>query len=114
MRSSGLDAPGCYRTAMEPSFPRWPRSVPAPDAPRTLALYKYDACPFCRRVTSVIDRLGLDVDRRDVLLEPEHRAGLMQATGRTTVPCLFIDGTPLFESADIAAWLVAFAERSAA
>ena len=29
----------------------------------------------------------------------------MKQTGRNTVPCLYIDGKPMFESRDIAAWL---------
>lgn len=91
-----------------------PSHVPSPDQPRTLALYKYDACPFCRRVLGEIDRLGLEVELRDVLLQPEHRRALANATGRTTVPCLFIDDVPLFESADINVWLASYAEHGAA
>jgi glutaredoxin len=90
-----------------------PKGVPSPDAPRELALYKFDSCPYCRRVLSRLAKLDLDVEMRDIHASPEHRRALQQATGRTTVPCLFIDGQPLFESLDILAWLDAHAEHHA-
>ena len=87
-----------------------PDGVPAPDQVRSLALYKYDSCPYCARVMRVIERLGLDVEFRDVLRERQHRSDLQAHTGRTTVPCLVIDDAYLFESADIVAWLEAYAK----
>lgn len=87
-----------------------PPDAPPTDVPHTLALYKYDACPYCRRVLSAVQRLGLEVEMRDTMRSATHRADLRSTTGRTTVPCLFIDGTPLFESRDIIAWLEAYAE----
>ncbi len=83
--------------------------VPAPDQPRTLVLYKFDTCPYCVRVFRAIDALGVAVVREDVRTDPAARRALQQATGRTTVPCLFIDGEPLFESRDIVAWLEVYA-----
>ena len=35
----------------------------------------------------------------------DWRKDLKEKTGRTQVPCLFIDDVPMFESADIIAWL---------
>jgi glutathione S-transferase len=40
----------------------------------------------------------------------QHRSDLQAHTGRTTVPCLVIDDAHLFESADIVAWLEAYAK----
>ena len=88
-----------------------PRGVPSPDEPHDLALYKYDACPYCQVVLRALGNLEVEVELRDTMRDPEHRRGLMQATGRTQVPCLFIDDTPLFESTDIRAWLEAYAVR---
>lgn len=66
----------------------------ASDSPRQdqLALYHFERCPYCVIVRRVIDELGLDVELRDVLREPAHRAALMQARGRGTVPVLRITG----------------------
>ena len=90
-----------------------PAGVPAPDQDRDLVLYKFDACPFCYRVQSGIEQMGLDVAMRDTRAEPGVREELYEKTGRTQVPCLFIDGKPLFESADILRWLEAYAARAA-
>ncbi len=55
-----------------------------------LALYKYDGCPFCAMVGSSIDRLGVNVEMRDILENPQHRDDLIGARGRATVPVLQI------------------------
>lgn len=91
---------------------RVPDSVPSPDQQRRLVLYKYDSCPYCARVQRRIRDHGLDVEYRDVLTDPANRARLRELTGRTQVPCLFVDDEPLFESADIIAWLDAYAARA--
>ena len=76
-----------------------------------LVLYKFDSCPYCRRVQRVIVDLGLPVEQRDTRLDRAHREALYRQTGRTQVPCLFIDGQPMFESADIIAWLQDYSLR---
>lgn len=79
-----------------------------------LVLYKYDSCPFCLRVFAAIDRLGLNIEYRDVRKDPAWREDLRKRTGRTTVPCLLIDDVPMFESADIVRWMVGnFARKTA-
>ena len=70
-----------------------------------LALYKYDTCPYCRFVYRALDELSVNIEYRDIRQERSHLESLMGATGRRTVPCLFIDGEAMFESADIVAWL---------
>lgn len=92
-----------------------PADVPSPDEPHTLALYKYDSCPYCQRVLRALDRLGIEgVEMRDVMRDMAHRRALRDQTGRTTVPCLFVDGQPMFESSDIVAWLQAYKEGALA
>jgi glutaredoxin len=88
-----------------------PEGVPEPGGEYTLELYKYDSCPFCLRVMRVLDATGVEVEMRDTRGDPKAREHLLAETGRTTVPCLFIDGVPLFESADIADWLRVHAVR---
>lgn len=90
-----------------------PDHVPPPDQKRDLVLYKYDACGYCARVMRKIDQLGVQVAYRDTRKEPDAREELRQRTGRTQVPCLFIDGEPLFESSDIVAWLEEYAKATA-
>jgi glutaredoxin 3 len=80
---------------------------PVSSGAHELVLYKYDSCPYCRRVQRVISELGLtdQIEMRDTRREPRWRADLVEKIGRTQVPCLFIDGEPMFESADISDWL---------
>ena len=75
-----------------------------------LALYHYLACPFCAIVRRAIDRLGLDVEFRDIHERSPRLRELVDATGRRTVPCLRIE-TPdgdarwMHESRDIIDYL---------
>ncbi len=79
--------------------------VPAPDRARDLVLYKFDSCPYCRRVLRTLGDLHVDVELRDTRDDRHNGTLLYEQTGRTQVPCLFIDGVPLFESRDIVDWL---------
>jgi glutaredoxin len=84
--------------------------VPAPDQQRDLVLFKYNSCPFCRRAMSGAEQLGLDLTMRDTQRDRSAASEHYEKTGRSTVPCLYIDGEPLFESADIVEWLRAYKE----
>lgn len=71
-----------------------------------LELYKKDTCLYCRRVMSYIEQSGrTDVEYRDILESEESRRRLVKVGGKQQVPCLFIDGDPLYESMDIINWL---------
>jgi len=75
-----------------------------------LSLYQFDGCPYCARVRSALDRLGLDVELRDIDTEPARRQELVAATGTQMVPCLRIeqrggDARWMHESADIIRYL---------
>ena len=76
-----------------------------------LVLYKYDACPFCRYVKSALVDLELTIETRDTRLDPQARRELIEKGGKSQVPCLFIDGEPLYESRDIIAYLRQYALR---
>jgi glutaredoxin 3 len=70
-----------------------------------LVLYKTDACPYCIRVLRVINQLQVEILIRDTRRNRKWRDDLQRRTNRTQVPCLFIDGEPMFESNDIIAWI---------
>lgn len=82
--------------------------VPSPDQPRSLALYAYDTCPYCRRVYQALQGLGIEVPVRNTRADPLAAQELRALTGGSQVPCLVIDGQPLLESADIIAWLESY------
>ena len=76
-----------------------------------LALYHHELCGFCQRVRSVLARLGVEVELRDIRQHPEHREALVEGGGKQMVPCLRISkadegDTWLYESADIIDYLV--------
>lgn len=72
-----------------------------------LELYKRDTCPYCVRVMKAIDNMGIadKVEMKDIQTDPENLKQLIAVGGKQQVPCLFIDGKPLYESTDIIHWL---------
>ncbi|ARS51814.1 glutathione S-transferase N-terminal domain-containing protein [Kushneria konosiri] len=77
---------------------------------RSLALYEYESCPFCRRVLHEIERLSLNIELRNTREDSSARDELLEGGGRTMVPCLRITQETgathwMYESADIVAWL---------
>lgn len=119
-RASGVPSSPPYPSApVEQSTPATP--VPPPPAEQKnestnrnqdipeLILYGRSSCPYCLRVDRVIEELGVEdnITRRNTGFGTEWREDLRKRTGRTQVPCLFIDGEPMFESLDIIAWIKA-------
>ena len=72
----------------------------------TLELFMHGTCPYCRRVTDYIESTGrTDILYHDIHKNPEVAERLVKTGGKEQVPCLFIDGEPLYESLDIISWL---------
>lgn len=74
---------------------------------RSLDLYYYDECPYCQKVLRAIRKLGIEnkISLKNILLSNEAAQTLVRVGGKRQVPCLFIDGVPMYESDDIVAWL---------
>ena len=73
---------------------------------KKLSLYHFPSCLYCLRVRSVLKRLKLNIELRDIHRYPEYRDELVSYGGHSTVPCLRIqedDGSVrwLYESPDI-------------
>ena len=66
--------------------------------PDDLALYMFPACPYCRRVMSTLDALGVEVEYRNIRQDPEYREELIEARGQKTVPVLRIASSEAGES----------------
>ncbi len=71
----------------------------------THELYIMSTCPYCRKVLLFMEQNGIELPLRDITAEPEARAELERVGGKVQVPCLFIDGEPMYESADIIDYL---------
>ena len=73
-----------------------------------LILYELPGCPYCAKVTSKLDDLGLAYESREVPRSHSERTEVKEVSGQTGVPVLIdeeygIDGMP--ESDDIVAHL---------
>lgn len=68
-------------------------------------LYYFESCPYCQKVLMALDELKLSITLHDILSNEEAREKLLKDTGRSTVPCLYINDKPMHESDDIVQWL---------
>ncbi|CAO3414593.1 glutaredoxin 3 [Azospirillum doebereinerae] len=67
-----------------------------------IVIYTTPYCPYCARAKSLLDRKGVSYEEIDLTVHPGRRAEMVQrAEGRTTVPQIFVDGTPYGGSDDI-------------
>lgn len=69
-----------------------------------LSLYIKETCPFCKKVMVYLNKFNLDIPTVDVNVE-ENAQKLIEIGGKKQVPCLVIDGKPLYESDDIIAYI---------
>ena len=69
-----------------------------------LTLYFKPTCPFCIKVLDYMEQQDIACEMRDTL-QPGVRGELVAIGGKGQVPCLIIDGAPLYESDDIIAYL---------
>ena len=67
-----------------------------------VVIYTTPFCPYCARAKKLLDGKGVQYEEIDVFSQPRRRDEMTQrAEGRTTVPQVFIDGTPVGGSDDI-------------
>ncbi|WP_228547015.1 glutaredoxin family protein [Candidatus Neptunochlamydia vexilliferae] len=72
-----------------------------------LVLYMRPSCPYCQRVTRYLQSIGKTIPQKDIGKDKQAAAELIRVGGKRQVPCLFINGKPLYESRDIINWLKA-------
>ena len=70
---------------------------------RKIVVYYKDWCPYCWRAKRLLRRKGYDFELVDTTGDEELRAWLAQATGRDTVPQIFVDDEPVGGHDDIVA-----------
>ncbi len=74
---------------------------------KPITFYRLQACPFCERVTRMLDELELDYQSRFV--EPMHsdRDVVKRISGKRTVPAIVDEstGVTMTESANIVDYL---------
>ena len=66
-----------------------------------VVMYYTPTCPYSVRARRLLGTKGIDVEYIDVTGDTERRAWLREATGRHTVPQIFIDGVSIGGSDDL-------------
>jgi glutaredoxin len=77
---------------------------------KKLAIYQFEACPFCIKVRRAAKRMNLKIDIRDARKEIQFKNELVEGGGIYQVPCLKItkdDGSTewMYESSNIIRYL---------
>ncbi len=71
-----------------------------------LKLYYKETCPFCQKVLRFIKNKNIEgVELVDIKADEANEQYLIEKGGKDQVPCLFIDGEPMYESMDIIKFL---------
>ncbi len=71
-----------------------------------LVLFYMPTCPFCQKVVDFIEDNNIEgIEFKDTSENLGAKDELIDVGGKDQVPCLFIDGKPLYESDEIIAWL---------
>jgi glutaredoxin 3 len=55
-----------------------------------VVIYTTTSCPYCVQAKRLLDRKGVPYTEIDVSADAEKRAEMMRASGRRTVPQIFI------------------------
>jgi glutaredoxin 3 len=67
-----------------------------------VTIYTTNWCPYCWRAKSLLEKKGVPFTEIDVTGDDDKRAWLVEATGRKTVPQIFIAEKPVGGFDDLA------------
>jgi glutaredoxin 3 len=56
-----------------------------------IKVYSTLICPYCNAAKNLLNSLGLDYQEIRIDMDPEQRALMMEQSGRTSVPQIFIN-----------------------
>lgn len=72
-----------------------------------LELFYKDSCPYCQKVIRFIDKHELKdkIEFLDIVKDEDAKKRLVDEGGMNQVPCIFVDGKPMYESSDIIEFL---------
>ena len=70
-----------------------------------LELYVMTGCPYCIKVKNFLASNSISIPQRNITTDRTAEQHLIAVGGKRHVPCLFIDGKPLYESSDIITWV---------
>ena len=64
-------------------------------------MYSKSWCPYCERARALLRARGTQFDEIDIETQPERRAEMIERSGRSTVPQIFIDDRHIGGSDDL-------------
>jgi glutaredoxin 3 len=68
-----------------------------------IRVYKTQTCPYCVAAMAFLDQRGIPYEAIDCSTDPKTRQWLVEATGRTTVPQIFVGDTAIGGYTDLRA-----------
>jgi glutaredoxin len=72
----------------------------------TLCLYYMPWCRHSQDILTYLNNIHKTLPMKNLQTDPEAKADLKKMGGKMQVPCLSINGTPIYESGDILSWLM--------
>jgi glutaredoxin-like protein len=78
--------------------------APQAQAPKNVTVFSRNGCPFCVKAKGMLKDAGMDYDEL-VLNEDFNESTIRAISGETTVPQIFIDGTRIGGSEELAKYL---------
>jgi len=69
-----------------------------------MVLYFKPDCTYCVRTIYFIEKNGIEMELRNIY-EGDNQLQLMSVAGSGQVPCLIVDGEPIFDDEEIVAYL---------
>ena len=55
-----------------------------------IVMYSKSWCPYCQRARALLSSKGVAFEEIDIEAHPEKRAEMIERSGRTTVPQIFV------------------------
>ena len=72
---------------------------------QSIALYYSPKCPHSQKVLSYLRSENIKIPLKDVTRDSVAKEELRTTGGHLIVPCLIVDGKPIYQDDDIIAWL---------
>ena len=71
----------------------------------SIALYYSPRCPYSKKVLSYLRQQNLSIPLKDVTVDKQAKEELQKIGGYSVVPCLIINGEPIYDPSEIIDWL---------
>jgi glutaredoxin len=72
---------------------------------QSIALYYSPKCPHSQRVLAYMREERISIPLKDITQDPQAKDDLPLINGQKYVPCLFVNGKPIYDEHDIIDWL---------